>query len=163
MLKLIVKGIIELLKKLRLDGRPNYMGLQILVGSKLKYEKWAAYLNEHWDWQLSLHIQYGFLLDFDRKKVVHSDKINHKSATEYLDHVITYLQDEPAHDAILGPFKSFPIENLQISPFMTRDKSGSTNRGFIINVSWPIGHSVNSGVDNDLFGHRLCPTLPLSR
>ena len=32
---------------------------------------------------------------------------------------------------------------------MTRDKSSSTNRRIIIDLSWPIGHSVNSGVDND--------------
>ena len=141
--------IIELHKKLRADGRPNYMGLQIPVVSNLNQMKWAAYLDQYWDWQLPLLIKYGFPLDFDWNHVVHTDKINHRSATEYPDHVTTYLHDEVANNAMLGPFEAPPINNLHISPFMTRDKSSSTNRRVIIDLSWPIGHSVNSGVTSD--------------
>ena len=144
-------NIIELHKKLRSDTRPNYMGLQIPVASKLNHKKWAVYLEKYWDWQLPLLIKYGFPLDFDRKQVVHSERINHKSATDYPDHVATYLKDEIANNAMLGPFKNTPIENLHISPFMTRDKSSSANRRVIIDLNWPIGHSVNSGVASDQY------------
>ena len=143
--------IIELHKKLRADGRPNYMGLQIPLASNLNYVKWAAYLDQYWDWQLPLLIKYGFPLDFDRSHVVHTEKINHRSATEYPDHLTTYLWDEIANNAMLGPFQAPPINNLHNSPFMTWDKSSSANRRVIIDLSWPIGHSVNSGVHSDRY------------
>ena len=47
---------------------------------------------------------------------------------------------------MLGPFKAPPIDNLHVSPFMTREKSNSLNRRVIIDLSWPIGESVNAGV-----------------
>ena len=127
------------------------MGLQVPVFSKLNHDKWAGYLNEYWDWQLPLLIKYGFPLDFDQNCIMHNDRINHKSALQYPDHVTTYLQDEIGNNAMLGPFKNPPIDNLQISPFMTRDKSSLANRRVIIDLSWPIGHSVNSGVDSDRY------------
>ena len=90
----VCTDIIELHKKLRADGRPNYLGLQIPVMSKLKYDKWAAYLDTYWDWQLPLLIKYGFPLDFDRNQAISSDLINHKSVLEYPEHVTTHLREE---------------------------------------------------------------------
>ena len=43
----ICTDIIELHKKLRSDGRSNYLGLQIPLKSKLNYDTWAAYLNTY--------------------------------------------------------------------------------------------------------------------
>ena len=147
----VCTDILELHKKLRQDGRHNYAGLQIPLVSNLNYDKWARYLTSYWDWQLPLLIKYGFPLDFDRNSDTNSDKTNHKSAIEYPDHVTTYLQEELHHGAMLGPFPTPPIENLHVSPFMTRDKSSSANRRVIIDLSWPHGLSVNSGVENDRY------------
>ena len=70
-----------------------------------------------------------------------------------MDHVATYLCEESDNEAMLGPIFDPPVKNLHTSPFMTRDKSSSTNRRVIINLSWPLGHSVNSGVGNDSYLH----------
>ena len=72
-----------------------------------------------------------------------TEKINHKSAIEYPEHVTAYLQKELDNKAMLGPFRTPPIDNLHVSPFMTQDKSSSVNRRIIIDLSWPIKHSVN--------------------
>ena len=129
--------------------------------SKLNYEKWAQYLTTYWDWQLPLLIKYGFPLDFDRTFDTNSQKINHKSATEYPEHVTAYLQEELNNEAILGPFKTPPIDNLHVSPLMTRDKGSSVNRRVIIDLSWPLGHSVNSGVGGDCYlGTEFVLTYP---
>ena len=62
---------------------------------------------------------------------------------------------------MLGPFTSLAIENLHSSPFMTRDKSSSTNRRVIIDLNWPLGHSVNSGVGSDTYlGTEFVLTYP---
>ena len=89
----VCKDILQLHELLRLDGRHNFRGLQIPVASKLNYDIWGKYLTEYWDWQLPLLIKYGFPLDFDRDMHLTSDKINHKSATGYPDHVNTYLKE----------------------------------------------------------------------
>ena len=46
----------------------------------------------------------------------------------------------------MGPFKYPPIKHLNTSPFMTRDKPNSEHRRVIIDLSWPLGVSVNAGV-----------------
>ena len=44
---------------------------------------------------------------------------------------------------------------------MTRDKPGSENRRVIIDLSWPIGSSVNSGIDKDSYmGTEFALVLP---
>ena len=142
---------LQLHKVLRADGRHNYEGLQIPVTSKLNYDAWSKYLSQYWDWQLPLLIKYGFPLDFDRNSPIVSEKNNHRSAIDYPDHVSVYLKEEIENKAMLGPFVSPPIENLHISPFMTREKSNSDNRRVIIDLSWPIGESVNAGEDPDKY------------
>ena len=62
-------------------------------------------------------------------------KINHKSALQYSSHVDVYLNEEMDHGAMLGPFKQPSIDDLHISPFMTRDKSSSDKRTVIIDLS----------------------------
>ena len=147
----ICQNIMELHQKLRNDGRPNYVGLQIAVSSKLNPAKWAKYLQNYWDWQLPLLIKYGFPIDFDRNAQICHDLGNHNSANQYPEHVLHYLQEEIQYGAIVGPFKVPPINKLHVSPFMTRDKSSSEHRRVIIDLSWPIGQSVNSGVSSDKY------------
>ena len=62
-------------------------------------------------------------------------KINPKSALQYPSHVEEYLSDEINHGVMLGPFKDPPINDLHISPFMTRDRSSSDKRRVIIDLS----------------------------
>ena len=147
----VCKDILSLHERLKKTDTPNYRGLQVPVHSKLNYQKWSQYLTEYWDWELPLLIKYGFPLDFDRKTHIVSEKINHKSATQYPGHVDFYLEEEIRHGAMLGPFSEPPIQNLHTSPFMTRDKSSSDKRRVIIDLSWPLGNSVNSGVTSDKY------------
>ena len=65
--------------------------------------------------------------------------------------MIHYLKEEVERGAIVGPFTEPPIKNLHVSPFMTRDNSNSDHRRVIIDLSWPISLSVNSGVDSDKY------------
>ena len=143
--------LLQLHVQLRKDGRYNYRGLQIPVPSKLKFRKWEEYLANYWDWELPMLIKYGFPLDFNRETVISTEKINHKSALQFPSHVDTYLTEETEHGAMGGPYTDPPIENLHISPFMTRDKSSSDKRRVIMDLSWPKGQSVNSGAELDKY------------
>ena len=61
------------------------------------------------------------------------------------------IQEESDYGAILGPFDK-KIKNAHTSPFMTRNKPNSDRGRAIIDLSWPLGDSVDSGInkDNDL-------------
>ena len=51
---------------------------------------------------------------------------------------------------MLGPFHQKPLQ-LHVSPFMTREKADSDLRRTIVDLSWPIGQSVNSGIAKDMY------------
>ena len=92
--------ILQLHTKLRKDGRHNYRGLQVPVQSKLNPEAWKKYLQEYWDWQFlySLNSDIRWILT---DSVITSQRINHKSVTEYPDHVTAYLKEEIQYQAFL--------------------------------------------------------------
>ena len=112
----VCNDILQLHNILRSDGRHNYAGLQIPVPSKLNYDVWGKYLTEYWDWQLPVLIKYGFPLDFDRALHISSEKINHKSATSYPDHMDAYLKEEIDNKAMLGSFNTLPIKIYMLVP-----------------------------------------------
>ena len=130
---------------------PNFLGCRFPVVSQLHVEKWEAELKDYWDSQLIHLIKYGFPLDFNRSCTLVSDHVNHKSALQYPNDIDTYLSEEISHKAIIGPYGVNPIQGCHVSPFMSREKSGSTNRRVIIDLSWPRDNSVNSGIDKDSY------------
>ena len=70
------------------------------------------------------------------------------------------MQEELDHGAILGPFKSKPI-NLHVSPFMTRDRPDSQWRCSIVDLSLSCGASVNAEVQKDTYlNSNLALTYP---
>ena len=72
---------------------------------------------------------------------------NHKSAIEFPNDIDAYIEEELKYDALLGPFESHPIASGHCSPFMSKAKPNSDRRRVIIDLSWPLGASVNTGID----------------
>ena len=119
--------------------------------SQLNVEVWQSLLKDYWDHQLLQLLQFGFPLDFNRACPLHHDMGNHSSANEFPADVEAYIDEECRYGAILGPFHVNPIVNVHNSPFMTRNKPNSDSRRVIIDLSWPLGASVNSGIDNTTY------------
>ena len=132
-------------------GTYNFMKAQIPVQSQLNVNSWEKHLQEYWDRQLILLIKYGFPLDVDPSITLNHEINNHKSATDYPKDIQAYLDEEIKYHAILGPFNDSPMENLHVSPLMTRDKPGSQHRRVIVDLSYPQNHSVNAGVDGNVY------------
>ena len=137
----------DLHRQVKSHGCYNYMGAHIRLNSQLNVKKWEEYLCEYWDKQLLQFIQFGFPMGFNRECPLHHDAENHSSATDYPVDIQMYLDEEVAFGAIVGPFKSNPITDGHISPFMSRPKPNSEFRRVIVDLSWPKGMSVNDGVD----------------
>ena len=96
-------------------------------------------------------LRFGFPLDFNRKCPLKNEIGNHASATQFPGDVDAYIEEESKYGALLGPFKENPIAHSHVSPFMTRNKPNSDRRRVIIDLSWPHGASVNSGIDKDTY------------
>ena len=141
--------------------KPNYLGARIKVDSQLNLQEWYDQLQDYWDQQLLEFLTFGFPLDFNRNSPLYWEGENHKSALEYPQDIEAYLKEEMQFKAIVGPFDQHPCDNGHISPFMTRDKPGSDNRRVIIDLSWPLGGSVNSGIDKESYmGTEFALVLP---
>ena len=138
-------------KEIRKSGRPNFMYCRIPVQTQLCIKEWEKVLQGYWDTQLIDLLSFGFPLDFDRKTSLKCDNKNHASAIDYPEDVETYLQEEAKFGAIMGPFSVDPMPHCHKSPFMTREKPHSDHRRVIVDLSWPKGFSVNSGVDKDSY------------
>ena len=95
-------------------------------------------------------MEFGFPLDFDRDSDLVSTEENHESASHFSEHVDEYIKEELSHGAMLGPFDHKPV-HLHLSPFMTREKQDSHLRRTIVDLSWPKGQSINSGVSKDVY------------
>ena len=63
-----------------------------------------------WVPQLLHLIQFGFPLEVNRSKNLHSDKVNHVSVVNYPADVTAYIQEEISYDAILGHFQILPFQ-----------------------------------------------------
>ena len=138
-------------KKVKDSGDYNFMKSQITVKSQLNPEVWESLLTDYWDNQLCSLIRFGFPLDFQWDNPLKSHFDNHTSAKIYPQDVEAYLSEEIDYGAILGPFKEAPLQNLHVSPFMTREKPNAPHRRVIIDLSFPKGLSVNAGISRDRY------------
>ena len=105
-------------------------------------------------------LQFGFPLDFNRRCPLQHEISNHSSANEFPADVDAYIKEECKFGAILGPFDANPIADAHNSPFMTRNKPNSDNCRVIIDLSWPLGASVNSGIDKNTYHAPFMLTFP---
>ena len=153
--------IFDVHRRIKASGTFNFMKSQIQISSQLKADAWERHLQGYWDSQLLFLIRYGFPLDFDYSTPLQSVDKNHTSANQFTEDIQAYITEEQAFGAMLGPFKEPPIKDLHISPFLTRDKPGASHRRVIVDLSFPHGHSVNSGVQSDHYlGTPFLLTLP---
>ena len=72
---------------------------------------------------------------------------NHKFALEFPRDIEDYLAEEFHHKAIIGHFIEKPTVNSHCSPFLIRAKPNSDRHRVIVDLSFPVGASVNTAID----------------
>ena len=129
----------------------NYLGAQITVPSGLNISSWK-YILKNYDLKvLGQYLEYGFSLNLDYTLFQYSDNIdNHKSALDIPKGVEKYFATEVKKEAMAGPFDIKPFTKTHFSPLMARNKLDGGVR-VIVDPSWPIGHSVNSCIPDNMF------------
>ncbi len=123
---------------------PNYKGERIRIPSGLNLEAWKEELADFHDVQLWDFLAFGWPMSYQLPWPPRSAENNHPSAVHYPTHIESYIKKEVEAGAIIGPFKTPPFSPWSsVSPMLTRQKKGSRQRRVIIDLSWPIGTSVN--------------------
>jgi hypothetical protein len=91
-------------------------------------------------------LEYGAPIDFEGKfsKCSIGNDTNHKRAREFEDGVWKYLNKEASYGASVGSFDKNPFScNFKASSLNTMSKRGTLQRRAILDLSFPVGNSVN--------------------
>lgn len=143
-------------------GLPNFAAAKIPLQSGINVQQWKEALVAYHDQELIQFLDFGWPLGFYKKRPPVSVTVNHQSAKDHPEHVKAFIHNECELNALLGPFHSPPFEPwTRVSPMMTRPKKDSEARRVIVDLSFPAGADVNSGIDIDSFlGTNIRFTLP---
>ena len=127
------------------------MSARLPVKGDLNVQAWCDHLGEYWNQQVLQMIQFDCSLDFNRACDLINETGNHKSAVDHPSDVDTYIAEKKQYDTILSPFDAKPIPESHSSPFMTRAKPNSDRCRVIIDLSCPLGVSVNAGIHKNAY------------
>ena len=130
-------------------NKPNYRGARLPI-SKFPIHVWASKLRNYDDRQLLEFLQFGWPVGYEGENIPCLNLGNHPSSTNYESHIDNYLSKELSLGALKGPFPVSPFEWLRLNPLMTRPKKDSDNRRVILDLSFPLGHSVNSEINKNI-------------
>ena len=100
------------------------------------------------------YLTYGFPLSVVSSDLLSStDSKNHHSALQFPAAIDKYLDKEVTLGAILGPYHNIDYKTIHCSPLLTRPKD-SDDRRVILNLSFPVGASLNDAVTKENFDGR---------
>lgn len=141
---------------------PNFLGARIEVKSGLILSAWHENLLGYHDAEIFHYLRYGWPLGYNMKTPPQSVDKNHQSAVNFEQHIREFIKTELEFKALTGPFDSRPfLPWTRVSPMMTRIKKDSPLRRVIVDLSFPVGQSVNSGINTaSVLGKDITYTLP---
>lgn len=131
----------------RATAVPNYVANKQLLASNMKIDTWRHMLQNYQDRKICEFLEFGWPIGYVSENITEPTLTNHKSACDYQEDIDTFISKECKLGAMLGPFDEPPfVPWTQISPMMTRTKKDTDARRVIIDLSFPTGHSVNTGI-----------------
>lgn len=147
------------------SGLPNAVGARIQLPTELNLSAWEMnWTNTDEDLELMQYIRCGFPLGYMGPTSDSRGIPNHTSAVNYPSQVSKFVKKEIDLGGVVGPMQAPPFKEwCHISPLMSREKKGSSDRRIIIDMTYPQQSSVNAYIcKNSIMGvqrdHRL-PTV----
>ena len=135
------------------SGIPNRYGCRIPIRNTWNLILMKDLIYEYYDQEIIDWLTYGFSISRcnDAEDPIPANA-NHAGALHHPESIDAYLKKEIKLGATMGPFRIPPyINRIGISPLSTREKRESTSRRVILDLSFPEGRSVNSGINKDLY------------
>ena len=142
---------IALHKAVRASGSYNFEKCRIELTSQLRVEKCRELLRDYEDSDVADYVAFGWPINFTGSPPSQSDIRNHAGARNFAAYVDKYLKREVELGRIAGPFAEAPFSPFYVSPLNTVPKADSLDRRVIVDLSWPIGSSVNDGIDKEFY------------
>ena len=130
----------------RAFGIPNYRGARIKINPTFHPETWLEMLQGYDDLLIIDFMNYGWPAGYESTSTPVLGLPNHSSGLKHPKAVRDYLQKESDHHAILGPFTSPPFQWHRSNPIMVRPKKDKDKFRVILDMSFPLGTSVNSHI-----------------
>ena len=132
----------------------NFQGLRLPVPSSLRVPVWRSYLREYADYAVCDFLEFGWPVGFDYSCPLpkHVEFRNHKGALDFPDAVDIYLSSETGRGVVIGPFDTNPFScPVAVSPLNSVPKPDTIERRIILDLSWPVGSSVNDGIPSGIY------------
>ena len=144
---------VSLHDKVHREGYPNRWGAKQTVKSRWNLKLFDSLLRNYKDREVVQWLRYGW--PTGRLPSLPSPgqcKTNHKGASNYPKQLHKYISKESRYGAVMGPYKKIPFKDkVGISPLSTRPKRDSQDRRVILDLSFPLGDSVNDGIPKDTY------------
>ena len=152
----------HLYSTVRESAVPNYLKVRWPVPSALKISNWRTALKDYMDVTLVDFLAFGWPIDYTADGPPTPTYVNHARKQEDIIHIEKYIETELKHNALLGPFLEPPFQPWnQISPMMIRDKRDSEDKRIVVDLSFPLGKSVNAGIKKGCYqGQQIHFSLP---
>ena len=143
---------LELIEKVTQSGLPNFKACRVTVNTHWNIQLLHSLLREYDDKEVIDLLQFGFPIERDNEIPLEMGGINHNGATKFEEHIDRYIQAELSHSATIGPFEAIPFNGqVAISPLSSRAKKESEKRRIIMDCSWPVGFSLNDGINKNKY------------
>ena len=136
-----------------LSGMHNYENCKIPVPTAIRHDRLRAALGGKAtakELKVLNLLEYGMPINCNDKFGIRKPQKNHFSALAFKIEVGEYFAKGLKSQALLGPFKSTPIQDLRFSPLMSVPKE-STKRRIIVDFSFPPGKSINDGIPRSTY------------
>ena len=147
----LTRHLISLHAKLQKASAPNALSLRLPVPSGLNIPEWRSRLSGYHDSSLCDFLEFGWPIGYTSLATPASTHTNHGSAVAASDVVQAYLDKEQNLGSLCGPFNTNPLTtNLVISPMQIVDSRSGKSR-VVVDLSFPVGSSVNDGIPKDTY------------
>ena len=129
------------------SGFPNYLHERIPLHTTLNIPLWRSMLIDYSDHEIVEFLEFGWPIGYVKPDLPLTTVKNHRSALYFSEHTADYIQKELSYNALVGPFERNPFSvPLSTAPLSSVPKKDSTDRRTIMDLSFPLGTSVNDGI-----------------
>lgn len=143
------------------SGEYNYVGIRIPLNTTFDIPLWRELLANFADKNMIDYLEFGWPTGYSADTLPDSTFRNHPSALRYASACKEYISSEVGFGALVGPLKFNPFSaKWVISPLLSVAKD-ETKRRTVVDLSYPSGKSVNSGILKDIYlGETINLVLP---
>ena len=143
---------IEANQQVRQSGKHNFQGCKILLPSSFNFPFLEQHLTDYQDTKLVDMLKFGFPIGRINNKGSKQVPNNHLGARAFPAQMEKIVKKEIESGAAIGPFENSPFgNNTFYSPLNSVPKKGTDERRLILDLSYPIGNSINDSIDKDWY------------